>query len=313
MTPTLSLRARWAVLSKPPADSSDYRVLRCSDGPSEMAWFEHVIRATLFGTPPPWSTAGRPGEVLPWISFGVCGAGAEGTGSRWITVSVTDWNSFAEATWDSSGRRSATTRCFLVPYEDLARHGLGLVPLWNAVRPVPLPGEAEESGMPQPVLLTAQADPVERTVRRVEAAGFDWAAATAAVALEAPLALRARGDRFALDRIGVIDAVVSLLPYGYRATLTASTWAPDATADAPWICYTKASSPRRRVVDEDTPPEPVSPPARAHLARLRMLREELGTDGLLRALARRTAPASFPGDDGSRHRTGRRADTHGEG
>lgn len=226
---------------------------------------------------------------------------------------MTDWNSFAEATWDSSGRRSATTRCFLVPYEDLARHGLGLVPLWNAVRPVPLPGEAQESGMPQPVLLTAQADPVERTVRRVEAAGFDWAAATAAVALEAPLALRARGDRFALDRIGVIDAVVSLLPYGYRATLTASTWAPDATADAPWICYTKASSPRRRVVDEDTPPDPVSPPARAHLARLRMLREELGTDGLLRALARRTAPASFPGDDGSRHRTGRRADAHGEG
>ncbi|MGY3200351.1 hypothetical protein [Streptomyces sp. TE5632] len=312
MTPTLRLRARWAVLSKPPGDSGDYRVLRCSDGPSAVPWFERVIRATLFGTPPPWSTAGRPGEVLPWISFGVCGAAGEDTASRWITVSVTDWNSFAEATWDSSGRRSATTRCFLLPYEELARHGLGLVSLWNAVRPVPLPTEADEDPAPAPVLLTAQADHIERTTRLVEKAGFGWTAATAAVALEAPVALRAPGDRFALDRIGVIDAVVSLLSYGHRATLTAATWAPDATEDMPWICYTKASSPRRRVVDEGIPPEPLSPTARTHLARLRLLQQELGTDGMLRALALRTTPAPFPGGDGARHRPGHGADIHGE-
>ncbi|MEF9902244.1 hypothetical protein [Streptomyces sp. P9-A2] len=47
-------------------------------------------------------------------------------------------------------------------------------------------------------------------------------------------------------------------------------------------------------------------------AQVLMPREGLGTDGLPRALARRTAPTSFPGDDGARHRTGRRTDVHGE-
>jgi hypothetical protein len=311
MDSSLTLRARWAVLSKPQADSSDYRVLVCSDGPSAVARFERVVRDTLFGTPPPWSTAGRPGETLPWISFGVCGAGAAAAGGRWVTVSVTDWNSLAESTWDSSGRRSATTRCFLVPYEDVARHGIGLVSLWNAVRPVPLPLEAKRDT--SPVLLTAQTDHVERTALVVEDLGFHWVAATAAAALERPLALAAPGDRFALSRIGTIDAVASLLPFGYRAALTASTWAPDATAASPWICYTRASSPRRLAVHEGVPPEPVSASARAHLARLRLLRDELGTVRLLRALAGRTAPASFPGSAATRRRTGTSADAYREG
>ncbi|MEW2395223.1 hypothetical protein [Streptomyces sp. NPDC046862] len=307
MDSSLTLRARWAVLSKPQADSSDYRVLVCSDGPSAVAWFERVVRDTLFGTPPPWSVAGRPGETLPWISFGVCGAGATAGRGRWVTVSVTDWNSLAEATWDSSGRRSATTRCFLVPYEDVARHGMGLVSLWNEVRPVPLPMDAKQDTAP--VLLAARNDHVERTAQVVEDLGFHWVAATAAAALEAPLALAAPGDRFALSRISTIDAVASLLPFGYRAALTASTWAPDATAATPWICYTRASSPRRLPVEEGVPPEPASDPARAHLARLRLMRDELGTAGLLRALAERTAPASFPGD-GTRRGTRPSADAY---
>lgn len=309
MDSSLTLRARWAVLSKPQADSSDYRVLVCSDGPSAVAWFERVVRDTLFGTPPPWSVAGRPGETLPWISFGVCGTGGAAARGRWVTVSVTDWNSLTEATWDSSGRRSATTRCFLVPYEDVARNGMGLVSLWNAVRPVPLPMEAKQDTAP--VLLTARNDHLERTAQVVEDLGFHWVAATAAAALEAPLALAAPGDRFALSRISTVDAVASLLPFGYRAALTASTWAPDATAATPWICYTRASSARRLPVHEGVPPEPASDPARAHLARLRLMRDELGTVGLLRALAERTTPASFPGD-GTRRGTGPSADAYPE-
>ncbi|MFI6276597.1 hypothetical protein [Streptomyces sp. NPDC050988] len=311
MDSSLTLRARWAVLSKPQADSSDYRVLVCSDGPSATAWFERVVRDTLFGTPPPWSVTGRPGETLPWISFGVCDSAAAVSGVRWVTVSVTDWNSLVEATWDSSGRRSATTRCFLVPYEHVARHRTGLVSLWNAVRPVRLP--PEPAGSPASVLLTVETDHVERTARLVDELGFDWVAATAAVALEMPLALAAPGDRFALTRIGTIDAVASLLPFGYRAALTASTWAPDATATTPWICYTRASSPWRLQVREGVPPEPASERARAHLAQLRILRNEFGTIGLLRALAERTAPASFPGSDGTRRRTRTSADVHLEG
>ncbi|MBL3664842.1 hypothetical protein JL475_02170 [Streptomyces sp. M2CJ-2] len=65
-------------------------------------------------------------------------------------------------------------------------------------------------------------------------------------------------------------------------------------------------------MDEGIPPEPLSPTARTHLARLRLLRRELGTDGMLRALALRTTPAPFPGGDGTRHRPGHRADIHGE-
>ncbi|MFI0963708.1 hypothetical protein ACH4S8_20180 [Streptomyces sp. NPDC021080] len=300
MNPSLTLRARWALLSKPQADSSDYRVLVCSDGPEAVSWFERVVRDTLFGTPPPWSTAGRPGETLPWISFGACDAGTAAGDGRWVTVSVTDWNSPAQATWDSSGRRSATTRCFLVPYAEVARHHVGLVSLWNAVRPVQLPSETR--GETAPVLIEAQTDHLERTARTVDRLGFRWVAATAAAALESPLALTAPGDRFALVRIGTIDAIAALLPFGYRATLTASTWAPDATATDPWICYTRGSSTRRLPVHEGDVPTPASPRARAHLARLQLLHGELGTLGLLRTLAERTAPVSFPGVVGARLR-----------
>lgn len=65
-------------------------------------------------------------------------------------------------------------------------------------------------------------------------------------------------------------------------------------------------------MDEGIPPESLSPAARTHPARPRLLQQELGTDGMPRAPALRTTPAPSPGDDGSRHRPDHRAGTHGE-
>lgn len=53
------VRAQWALLSKPPADTGDYRVLACSAGRSGFHAFERLVRDTLFGTPPQWSSSGQ--------------------------------------------------------------------------------------------------------------------------------------------------------------------------------------------------------------------------------------------------------------
>ncbi|MEV6653625.1 hypothetical protein [Streptomyces sp. NPDC051219] len=284
------IRAHWAVLSKPPADGGDYRILTCSGGPSAYEAFEDLVRETLFGTPPQWTAGGSPGEGLPWISFGAFGDGEVST--RHVSVSVTDWSGPVESYWDSSGRRTASTRYFVLPYEDLARQGIGLTGLWNAVRPVELPPVEGE----RPLALGVESDPLPVVAEFVdEELGFGWAAATAAVALETPLSLVSRSSRFALTRLATIDAVAWLLPYGYRAALTASTWAPEPGARTPWLCYTHASAPSRIRVHEGVAPEPRSRAARAHLARVRLLRQELGTLGTLRELAADVRPAVLGG------------------
>ncbi|MEU3461107.1 hypothetical protein ABZ721_14255 [Streptomyces sp. NPDC006733] len=315
-----TVRARWAVLSKPPADGGDYRVLACSAGPAGFREFEGFVRPMMFGTPLQWSVAGEPGENLPWISYGFSGDGRRS--HRWVSIAVTDWSVGGPATWDSAGRRPVVTRYFDVRFEDLARHRAGLTTLWRAVRPVVLPpgsaavGEdaaaaAEEpAAAPEQVALRFDTEPLPRLAGLLdEEVDFGWAAATAAAALTVPIDLVARTSRYALTRIETMDAVLALLPYGYRAQLTAATWAPEPRAAHPRLCYTSASgSSARLTVREGTAPKPPSETARAHLARLLMLRDRVGTLGCLQELASVVEPASLPfggGSDGPRARFGR--------
>lgn len=288
--------ARWAVLSKPPADGGDYRVLACSEGPAAFAEFEHLVRDNLYGTPAQWTQLRQPGENLPWIAFGVSGDGVRAP--RRVSVSVTDWQVQTGSSWDSVRRRSMATQYFSVRYDDLARHAVGLTGLWDAVRPVALPPEGTAGG----VELRLAADPLARLAQLLdEQVDFEWAAATAAAALTVPVGLVARWSRFALTRIETMDAVLSLLPYGHRAVLTAATWAPEPLPARPWLCYTHPSpSSSRLLVHEGLSPRPPGGAARAHLARLRSLRERAGTLGVLREMAAAAQPPAAPaaGPDG---------------
>ncbi|WP_267242139.1 hypothetical protein [Streptomyces sp. PR69] len=285
------LWAVWALLSKPRGDGGEYRVLACSEGPTAYGMFDALVRRTLFGTPPQWMGAGAPGEGLPWISFGAFGE--SDLPRRHLSISITHWSRPSESYWDSSGRRLAETRFFAVPYEELARTGLGLTGLWHAVRPVELPPDDGESRLALP----AGPDPLPDVAELLDdELGFDWAAAAAAAALERPLALVPRSSRFALTRLATIDAVAWLLPYGCRAGLTAATWAPEPGPSTPWLCYTHSDLADERVrVFESEPPEVSSRTGRAHLARLRLLRQELGTLGMLRELAADKRPARLGG------------------
>ncbi|WP_240136049.1 hypothetical protein [Streptomyces sp. MUM 178J] len=285
------LRAVWALLSKPRGDGGEYRVLACSEGRSAHGMFDDLVRRTLFGTPPQWADGGAPGEGLPWISFGAFGE--SDLPRRHISISITHWSGPSEAYCDSSGRRIAATRFFAVPYEELARTGIGLTGLWHAVRPVELP---PDDGQCRLALPTGH-DPLPEVAELLDGEpGFDWAAATAATALERPLALVSRSSRFAMTRLATIDAVAWLLPYGCRAGLTAATWASEPGPYTPWLCYTHSDPADERVrVLESEPPEVSSRTGRAHLARLRLLRQELGTLGMLRELAADKRPARLGG------------------
>lgn len=286
------LDAEWALLSKPPADSGDYRVLACSEGPRRAAEFEDLVRDTLFGTPPHWTAERRQSaENLPWISFGVSGDGRRAP--HRVSVSVTDRQPGSRDTRDSAGRYAFATRYFTVRYEDLARRRAGLTQLWNAVRAAELPPQPYARRVP----LYVEPDPLPRLAELLdEEDGFGWAAATAATALTAPIALVAGSSAYAMTRIETMDQVIALLPYGYRTSVTAATWAPDPWSANPWLCYTHRPAPpsTRITVREHIAPEPADPRGRAHLARLRDLRAESGTLGCLRVLASFTAPAALP-------------------
>ncbi|MFF8931985.1 hypothetical protein ACF1AO_32490 [Streptomyces longwoodensis] len=287
--------AEWALLSKPPEDSGDYRILACSRGPSWAAQFEVLVLGTLFGTPSQWTTAGAAAENLPWISFGVARDPADG--ARRLSVSVGEWLPHERASWDSVGRRPVAVRYFAVGYEHVAAARGGLLDLWEAVRPLELPPPATSPGAEGVLPLRLPEDPLPRLARLIDdSVGFEWAAHTAAALLAGPVGLVAHTSPFAQQRIGTMDAVLGLLPYGYRASMTCATWAPEPRAAEPWLCYTHPGrTDGRRLVHEGAVPTPLTGTAGRHLERVRRLRERAGTLGALRALASFTRPEDRPG------------------
>ncbi|OHV39892.1 hypothetical protein BCD49_09900 [Pseudofrankia sp. EUN1h] len=206
----------------------------------------------------------------------VTGAGGPGpVGPGVLGIAVRDWTDLA----DAAGRRVAGTTYLCAPFAALAAVAVGYQGLYEALRHDPEVAAAvgpdavgvshdrdtsiavRPAPVPEPAAPAAVGDDVPGAVPLGSLAGLDagriadrlagenfrLAAGIAALLLCQPVALlgaSAAGSWEQVEeRLGFLDAVAALLPYGQRARLVASTWADSGTEHRIRLAYTDRPRP----------------------------------------------------------------------
>lgn len=196
--------ADWAWISKDPSAGIGYSVLKVSTDAVDFG----AISSDFEPGAPSSTIAPESPDAPPWVTYGP-GGGRDGV---LISVSVRDpWTER-----DHTGRPVRPQRLFVMRYPELADADASFQTIWEAVRDarVPAPG-----GAPLPLTVAGQSP--DDLIPVVEA-NFESLAAIAAALLDGPVAI---GDASHLPRerrLGLLDAVAALLPYGFRADLSAS-------------------------------------------------------------------------------------------
>ncbi|UGQ12263.1 hypothetical protein LO772_01220 [Yinghuangia sp. ASG 101] len=249
-----ALEAHWAYWSKDPGDDQDYRVLACSTG--EPAHFTALVHAESPGTPRT-EESGRPGS-LPWVAFG-----SRRDGRRdHCSIAVMDWTD--DTDW--TNRRITATRWMTLPYDELSAHGAEFGELYQAVLGARLhEGAATTLELPAAdARSTAARD--SGAFGGTAAAALYWAAGVAALLLEGRVVITGAGQADAAERVAAIDAVARMLPYGYRADLTACTWTPVPEQVRQRLCFADYMGDGLiKVPWQGRPPRPSAPVARRYL------------------------------------------------
>lgn len=201
-------RAGWALWGKAPGTRDDYSVLACSPEPFSRADFSKILTRFSAGTPGTRSVG--PG-ALPWVTLSWVGVD-DGLQVGIAIMTATDQV-------DGVGRPITQTSYFCVPYHELAGAQVSYLSLYEAVRGLPLP--AADGGM---IPVTLPPLDVREAVGAVEEFGENTVATTAALLLSGPVTIvQAEGSTLA-ERMRFIDAVACLLPYGFRAKFSATSW-----------------------------------------------------------------------------------------
>jgi hypothetical protein len=206
-----SVDAQWALHGKT-LGREGYRVLACSTGSLTVENFTDAIGRFSMGTPEKLPNA------LPQVTI-----------SR---VKIREVNHVALAihqlaadaypdgqviATDDDGRAVVATRYYCVPYEPTAEQSVSYRGMYEAFSVAPLP------------LTDGPVLPIELPVAPAapDPAAIDPLAVKAAALLLTgrPLCvLGATLQTSMTDRLGFIDTVMSLLPYGFRTRMTAATW-----------------------------------------------------------------------------------------
>ncbi|MGH3262805.1 MAG: hypothetical protein ACRDNS_12485, partial [Trebonia sp.] len=208
----VELAAEWALWGKQSAETT-YRVLACSAG-DLTAWdfTETVMRYA----------AGMSDRLPQYTVFWVPGSTGD---TEFVGIAIHEHASYsqhdARTHYDASGREIVYTRLYCVRYADLAEHRVTVTELRDAVERLQSPDDTA------PVTLRVAA----RSSRWPAGPGSAVAAAPQLAELVAALLLTTRPVCVvapdvvpAPERVAFIDEVLSLLPYGLRASLSAATW-----------------------------------------------------------------------------------------
>jgi hypothetical protein len=201
--------AEWALWGKE-TDELEYRVLRCSEGTLSRQNFREIITRYASGA----------GETLP--QYTACWAPDINGHGGYLAFGI---HELADPDPRLSGGRPRTARgreieyvrLFCVRYSEMAEHRVSYTELAEAVRGHQLPA--------------GRTDPIQVGLRETElrylAAPVRALAENVAALLQTnrPVCILGAEGTTPEDRLYFIDAVMSLLPYGLRATLSASTWA----------------------------------------------------------------------------------------
>jgi hypothetical protein len=196
---TVAVTAEWALRGKTPDDWGP-RILACSDGDLRRRNFEEALDRFSPGTL----------DDLPQVSVSYL-ARADQVGGSYLTLAIRE---LAQGQRDANNREIISTRYFCVPYEQLAADAITYEAMYEAFRALPLPSG---DGPAMTVELAV-------TPAQVPAVG-DLAYQAAALLLTGrPVCVLGAGLTSLLDRLRFMDTVMSLLPYGMRSRMSASTW-----------------------------------------------------------------------------------------
>jgi hypothetical protein len=211
-----TVTAEWALWGKE-ADDSEYSVLRCSTGTFKIDDFREII--TRYAS-------GAKGQ-LP--QYTVCWIPSANGHDGYLAVGI---HELADADPRLSGGRSRTARgrvteyvrLFCARYEEVAGYRATYAGLVDGVRRYQL---GPESSATIEVPLPAELPP-----HGLVAADWDLAEQVATLLLTTrPVCVLDAHAVSAEVRLRFIDLVMSLLPYGLRATMSASTWASSTVQD----------------------------------------------------------------------------------
>lgn len=210
-----AITAEWALWGKEPHETGAH-VLRCSDGALRAKDFAEII--TRYA---PGDLAVLPQYTASWIP-------AADRQPEYIAVGIHELAPADSRRPDGPRRRDAAgraivfVRLFCVRYRDAAELAVSYQDIVGAANRIQLPGAG---GGPVTLTLPPEPTPVysRSTPRKL-------AERVAALLLtNHPICVLGADEVAATERLRFIDTVMALLPYGLRATMSASTWV-DSTA-----------------------------------------------------------------------------------
>jgi hypothetical protein len=294
VTDLVKLRAGWALWGKQPGARQDYSVLGCSPGPFSPAEFEAIITRFAVGSPDVTVTGAA---ALPWVTVSWVGVDED----PHLGISVTDNTGQV----DGFGRPTTQKAYFCVPYAQLARTPAGYCDLYDAVAAqVP----ALRAGDGPMIELTIPALSSDRLADAVRRAGEQTVMSTAALMLSGPVSVVQAEGTSLRDRLEFIDAVTSLLPYGYRVRFAGATWSDSRTKHRARLAFA-ARPPEGAAVVAWRRVVPIPAASRLPLAyrdRLRQLSQDPalspgapGLSAVIAQLAADVAPRTFDQPQGA--------------
>ena len=192
---------QWALYGKDAGASGD-RVLACSAGDLAMVNFADAISRFQLGAL----------HRLPQVS--VSYAQPVKPGSGYLALAIHKPADDGQVALDEDGRPVTYTNYFCLPYGPLAAGGVTYQAVHEAVRDLRLPAA---NGATLRVTIAARPWPppvIDPLALRVAALLLTGRSVCVLRAQHVPVA----------GRLGFIDTVMSLLPYGFRAKMTAATW-----------------------------------------------------------------------------------------
>jgi hypothetical protein len=204
---TIPVSTQWALEGKQP-DGEGYRILACSTGDLERENFADALSRFQLGEL----------SALPQVSVSYARRGTQ-PGLSYVAFAIhwyaTDEDCYADGVTqrDNQGRPVAYTSYFCLPYRRLAEAAIGYRAMYEALRAVKLTvadGPLKEVPIVMPTSRTPAADDLAVRVAPLLLTGR-------------PVCVLGAEGTSMLERLGFIDSVMELLPYGFRSRMTAAT------------------------------------------------------------------------------------------
>jgi hypothetical protein len=288
---TVVIPASWALIGKDQGSREDFGILAASAADIDI---RELSATYLAGVPSADMDMTLP-SAPPWVTFGVHGS----AGGPLVSVTVQRrWEGL-----DQAGRPIWPRDFFVCRYTDLAEHGVSYEDLYTAIAGIDL-----RLHDPGPARLNVPSRPEQIPVAYLfNGFGLESVAVIAAALLDGPVAVTATAGLHLQDRLRLLDAVAALLPYGYRAGLSASTAVSGSTLPRMRLVFTERPSDTQQLTGLSHPILPSGPEGALYfqtlreklesqqekLQALRAEGENAGIDHVLRYLWEDKSPQNF--------------------